>query len=126
MLLTPCQRQKMDLVLWIDQNTFASSLIEKVFRKKELPFYTIPHAKDFSYLVEDMKPALIVVDASTVQADLEAFRNQYEASEIIRSIPFVVIGTWDGMDFIQKKRGSISRPLDPFQVPEMLLYLKNE
>lgn len=116
----------MGLVLWIDQNTFASSLIEKVFRKKDLPFYTIPHAKDFSYLVEDMKPALIVIDSATVRADLEVFRKQYEASEIIRSTPFAVIGQWDGLEFIEKKNGELSRTLDPFQVPEMLLYFKNE
>ena len=50
----PCQRQKMGLVLWIDQNTFASSLVEKVFKQKGLAFYTIPHARDFLYLVEDL------------------------------------------------------------------------
>lgn len=125
-LITPCQRQKMGLVLWIDQNTFASSLIEKVYRQKNLPFYTIPHAKDFSYLVEDLKPALIVIDASTALADLDLFRNQYEGSEVIRSTPFMVIGSWTGLEFIQKKKGELSRTLDPFQVPEMLLYFKHE
>lgn len=116
----------MGLVLWIDQNTFASSLIEKVYRQKNLPFYTIPHARDFSYLVEDLKPSLIVIDASSIRADIEVFRNQYEASETIRSTPFVVIGPWAGLDFIANKKGELPRTLDPFQVPEMLLYLINE
>jgi hypothetical protein len=116
----------MGLVLWIDQNTFASGLIEKVFRKKDLPFYTIPHARDFSYLVEDMKPTLIVIDASTIRADFEVFRNQYEASEAMRATEFVVIGSWAGLEFIGKKKGELPRTLDPFQVPEMLLYFKHE
>lgn len=124
-LLTPCQRQKMGLVLWIDENTFASSLIEKVFRKKNLPFYTIPHAKDFAYLVEDMKPSFIVIDASTIRMDIETFRNQYEASAAIRSTPFLVIGSWAGLEFIQKQMGEIPRDLDPFEVPEMLKNLLN-
>jgi DNA-binding NtrC family response regulator len=110
----------MGLVLWIDQNTFASGLIEKVFRKKGLEFYTIPHAKDFVYLVEDLKPSVIVVDAATIRADIEAFRNQYESSELLRKTPTLAIGGWSGLEFIQEKRGELSRMLDPFAVPELV------
>ncbi len=110
----------MGLILWIDQNTFASSLIEKVFKKKGLEFYTLPHARDFLYLVDDLKPELIVLDVQTLKVDEEAFRNQYESSELLRNTPIVLIGMGESLDYIQNKRGEISRTLDPFGVPELL------
>lgn len=115
----------MGLVLWIDQNAFASNLIEKVFKKKGLGFYTIPHARDFSYLVDDLNPGLIVMDSATIRADLEVFRNQYEASEKLRNTPTIAIGGWAGLEFIMMKKGELPRTLDPFQVPEMLKNLLN-
>ena len=110
----------MGLVLWIDQNTFASSLLEKVFKKKGLDFYTIPHARDFVYLVEDLKPSLLVVDAATIRTDLETFRNQYEASENLRKTPVVVIGNWSELEFIVEKKGELGRTFDPFEIPALL------
>ncbi len=110
----------MGLVLWIDQNTFASSLLESVFKKKSLDFYTIPHARDFVYLIEDLKPGLLVLDAATVRVDLEAFRNQYEASETLRKTPVIVIGSWSELEFIVEKRGELSRIFDPFVIPALL------
>jgi DNA-binding response OmpR family regulator len=110
----------MGLVLWIDSNTFASALLEKVFRKKGFEFYTVSHARDFLYLVEDLKPAVIVLDALTVKQDLEIFRNQYESSEQFRKTPIVVIGGWTGLEFIQKKKGDFPRTFDPFAVPDAL------
>lgn len=110
----------MGLVLWIDQNTFASSLVEKVFKQKGLPFYTIPHARDFLYLVEDLKPAVIVLDRETALQDIEVFRNQYEASEVLRKTPVIVIGGPEQLDFISEKRGEIPRTFDPFEIPSLI------
>lgn len=110
----------MGLILWIDQNTFASSLLEKVFKKKGLEFYTLPHARDFVYLVDDLKPALLVLDQITISRDIEAFRSQYEASENLRKTPAVVIGNWSGLEFIADKRGELGRTFDPFEIPSLL------
>ena len=110
----------MGLVLWIDQNTFASSLLEKVFKKKGLDFYTIPHARDFVYLVEDLKPALLVLDGQTARSNLEALRSQYGASESLRKTPAVVIGNWSELEFIEEKRGELGRTFDPFEIPALL------
>ena len=107
----------MGLVLWIDQNTFATSLLEKVFKKKGLPFYTVPNAKDFAYLVEDLKPELIVLDTKTALDDLEAFKTQYES---IKHLPFILLEPNGELTFISKNIGAIKRPFDPFQIPEIL------
>jgi DNA-binding NtrC family response regulator len=105
------------LVLWIDQNTFATGLLEKVFKKKALPFYTIPNAQDFVYLVEDLNPVVIVLDTKTAMDNLEAFKAQYES---IKDLPFILIDHRDELSFISKVVGSIKRPFDPFQVPAIL------
>lgn len=107
----------MGLVLWIDSNTFATGLLEKVFKKKALPFYTIPNAQDFVYLVEDLKPEVIVLDTKTAMEDLEAFKVQYES---IKHLPFILIDHNNELPFIENVRGVVKRPFDPFQVPQIL------
>ena len=107
----------MGLVLWIDQNTFATGLLEKVFKKKALPFYTIPNAQDFVYLVEDLKPEVIVLDTKTAMSDFEAFKRQYES---LKDIPFILVDHKDELPFISKVVGHIHKPFDPFQVPQIL------
>lgn len=110
--------QFVGLVLWIDQNTFATALLEKVFKKKDLPFYTLTSVEDFVYLVEDLRPVLVVLDAKTALAHENAFKTQYESSEVLRSLPFILI---DGdIPFVQNVVGKIHRPLDPFEMPEVL------
>lgn len=111
----------MGLILWIDGNTFATGLLEKVFKSKNLPFYTLAEAKDFLYLLDDLKPGLIVLDAATVERAGETFLKQYENSEQLRSLPKVVIGFGDDLPFLKNRIGFIQRPFDPFEIPEILL-----
>lgn len=114
----------MGLVLWIDQNTFATGLLEKVFKKKGFPFYTITSVDDFIYLVDDIKPQLIVLDAQTAAQNMEAFKKQYE-SKILSELPFVLIDATSELDFIEKVAGKIDRPFDPFKIPETLKNFQN-
>jgi DNA-binding NtrC family response regulator len=108
----------MGLVLWIDQNVFATGLLEKVFKKRDLPFYTIQSAEDFLYLVDDLRPEVIVLDFKTASENLKEFQAQYESSENLKKLPFVLI---DGdLNFIQKIAGRINRPFDPFLIPSKI------
>ena len=113
----------MGLVLWIDQNTFATALLEKVFKSRKMEFYTIASAKDFSYLVDDLRPQVLVLDVSTVVAELAAFKGQYEASEALRSLPLILIDGNGELDFLGNVIGKLERPFDPFQIPEKLTQL---
>lgn len=116
-----CQRiREVGLVLWIDANTFATGLLERVFKKKNLPFYTLDNVSDFAYLVEDLKPHLLVLDAKTAEDHLEALKGQFEASETLRNLPVVMIDENSDIPFIQNKIGGIRRPFDPFKIPDML------
>jgi hypothetical protein len=118
-LLPSCQRiSPLGLTLWIDQNTFATNLLEKVFKKKDLNLYTLPKALDFAYLIEDLKPELLVLDFLTVSQNLEKFKEEYLSSPAISELPVVMI---DGdLDFVKNKIGEIKRPFDPFLIPARL------
>jgi DNA-binding NtrC family response regulator len=110
----------MGLVLWIDGNTFATGLLEKVFKSKHLPFYTLSDVKDFLYLIDDLRPELLVLDALTVKNEEEKFIKQFELSESLRSLPVVVIGDEDDLPYVRNKVGFLKRPFDPFKVPDVL------
>jgi hypothetical protein len=111
----------MGLILWIDQNTLATNLIEKVFKQKNLPFYGITSVEDFQYLVEDLRPVLIVLDTHTYLTHPEAFKRQYEASELLRNTPMVLLDNDGRLNFLQNKIGELNRPLEPFRLPEQLM-----
>jgi chemotaxis response regulator CheB len=110
----------MGLVLWIDHNTFATSLIERAFKKKSLPFYTLTSVDDFAYLVEDLNPALIVLDGETYDMNAAAFLKQYEGSEKMQKLPFVLLEPKSDFGFIKKKLGELKKPLEPFKLPDQL------
>lgn len=111
---------RVELVLWIDQNTFATALLEKVFKKKNLPFYTLSSLSDFSYLVDDMNPKLIVLDSKTAIRDLDQFMTQFKSSVSLSQIPFVLIDDSGDLPFIKNVIGKLNRPFDPFDVPQIL------
>jgi hypothetical protein len=107
-------------VLWIDQNTFSSDFIEKIFKKKNIPFHSLKEARGFSYLVDDLRPSVIVLDSQTVMASLEDFKTEYVKSQFISSTPFIFINNIPALEFIQSI-GLLSKPLDPFKVPDAIL-----
>ena len=110
----------MDLIFWVDKNTFSNGLLEKVFKTANIPFYTQTSAQDIGYLVEDLKPGLIVLDSTTYLDHAESFRQQYQASVAMQSSPFVIIDFVPSMDFIQHQVGQLKKPLAPFDLPQTL------
>ncbi len=110
----------MGLVLWIDQNAFVTDLLERVYKKKELPFYTLNSAEDFTYLVDDLKPEVIVLDSETAVRYQEALEKQYQASAALSEVPVIYLGNKDNLGFVPKLLGEIQRPFNPFDVPTQI------
>lgn len=110
------------MVFWIDQNTFASSLMSKFMKDKHMAFYTHDKAQDFAFLVEDLKPQLIVLDQKTVCGNLSGFKQEYLNSPQFRATPVVAIGSWEGLEFIENKHALIDLPLKP---PVLVISLGN-
>lgn len=110
----------MGLILWIDQNNFAAGLVEKVFKKRGLPFYRLSSVRDFAYLVEDLKPVLIVLDRATAMENLPELMAQYQNSPLIRKTNFVALDSWDELEFIEHRIGVLPRGFNPFDLPDEL------
>lgn len=115
----------MGLVLWIDRNTFATNLLTKVFKQKNIPFYVLGNTKDFAYLVDDLKPQYIVIDEETAALGLEDFKEQYQNSELMQKTPFIALGSFKDLDFIAQKHGTLPRTFDPFSIPEKIFGKSN-
>lgn len=109
----------MKLVFWIDQNTFASKLLEKVFKKQDIGFYTLDSAKDFSYLVSDLRPSLIVLDEETALSALDDLKKQFRENPEMQSLPYIIIGSTGEFPFLNVV-GTIERPFDPYKIPDLL------
>lgn len=109
----------MNLVFWVDQNIFASKLLEKVFKKKNIGFYTLESAKDFSYLVVDLRPGMIVLDQETALSSLRELKDQFLSTPEMQNLPYVIIGDAGEFPFLNVV-GTIKRPFDPYKIPELL------
>jgi DNA-binding NtrC family response regulator len=107
---------KMSLIFWIDKNTLAASLVEKTFLQEGLKLYTLANVENFSYLVEDLNPSLIILDFETYLLACEQFKSQYLQSSKMQSTPFIILGEGQ-INFIQKMYPSIQKPFNPFILP---------
>jgi DNA-binding NtrC family response regulator len=107
----------MGLIFWIDGNTFATTLLEKVFKNQGLSFYTIQTVDDFLYLVEDLKPVVIVLDYPTFLKNKGRFFEQLNSSEMLKNVPFILVDGIGGESELPNVIGEIKRPFDPFEIP---------
>ncbi len=110
----------MGLVLWIDSNTFATGLLERVYKQRGLPFYALETAADFSYLIEDLRPVVLVIDVATAKTAGDALRLQYATAPLFRTLPVITIDGSSEVDFLENRIGQINRPFDPFQIPDII------
>lgn len=108
---------EMGLIFWIDENTFASSLIGKTFKSQGVDFYTIDGVNDFAYLISDLKPQIMVIDASTAQKGLEDLKRQYQETAQFYGAKIVVIGDKTVLSFMEIG-SELLRPIDPFSLKE--------
>lgn len=121
---TVCQRGLDSMVFWIDQNNFSNQLLEKVFKKAEYSFYTLTSLNDFSYLVSDLKPQVIVLDFETFLNGKEAFLLQFKENSSLQKTPFIILGEGDIPEITIL--GRVAKPFDPFEIPSKIAeFLKN-
>ncbi|MBU6376707.1 MAG: hypothetical protein KGQ59_11965 [Bdellovibrionales bacterium] len=112
------------MVLWLDKNTFATGLLERAFKSVGAPFYSIADLSDFSYLVADLRPSVIVLDVATYLEFREVFDRQYQGTPELRSLPFVLVGEGE-VPGVSTVIGRITRPFDPFQISGQIRTLLN-
>ena len=103
---------QMGLVLWIDKNEFSTSALEKIFEKKGLEIYTINSAQDIQYLIEDLKPQVIVMDVATYLEAEDRVNMFMAASEVMQSTPWISTGTRELHFPGAQMKGHIQKPLN--------------
>jgi hypothetical protein len=108
------------MVLWIDHNISSTRLIEKAYKSRGMGFYTISSAKDFAYLLDYLRPEIIVLDAQTILDDIDLFKDQYLKSPSMINIPVIIIGEKFGLEFITNRISNLKRPFDPFNIPDTI------
>ena len=108
----------MGLIFWIDENTFATSLVEKALKSEGLEFYTVASARDFAYLIQDLKPQIVVIDPATVLKDIELFHKQYQDTEGFFGAHVVFLGESAELSFVTNPNSVLSRPFDPFKLKD--------
>lgn len=63
-------------VIWIDQTKFICKLAEGLLAEHGVSCYTLDRADDFSYIISDLEPDLIICDLKTVSVNLDKFKEQ--------------------------------------------------
>lgn len=94
--------------------------MEIVFRKKNLPFYSFKDLTNLTYLLEDLKPSIIVLDAATALAQEEELRRVYADTKKFNGVPVALMNHKEGLEFIENPIGEIPKPLEPFGLPDLL------
>lgn len=112
------------MIFWIDKNKFATGLLAKAFQQKSTAFYTVDSVNDFSYLVDDLEPSVVVLDGETFAQNPEAFLKQYSESKALQSLPFIFLAPAPKQIFTSNVLGEINRPFDPFQIPDLIEKLR--
>ncbi len=92
--------------------------LEKIFNKLSLSLYTINSPQDIQYLIEDLKPEVIVMDVATYLANEDRVNMFMAASELMQTIPWISVGTREISFPGAKMIGHIKKPLNIMTVPE--------
>jgi len=108
------------LIFWIEKNDFSRNLFEKILKAQGYNFYGLSSVEDFSYLIKDLSPDLIVVETKTALLNKEHFQAEYEKSDSFLGKPVVFIGSPVGLEFIKQTTYEVTTPVKPFEFPEFL------
>ena len=72
-----------ELVLYIEKEKFLRQLLEGVFKAKNAKIHTEDGIQDKFYLIEDLKPSIIIVDLETVNENEIQTLYSYQSIKLI-------------------------------------------
>jgi hypothetical protein len=116
----------MKLILWIDEKELNLKLFDKIFQNQGHKFYGLNSVLDFSYLIKDLSPSVIVIDSKTVIKNLDRFTAQFVETNEFEGVPLVVIDHVPELNFLGSRYLNLTTPLNPFELPSKIeAYLKS-
>jgi DNA-binding response OmpR family regulator len=107
---------KSEKVLYIEREKFLRSMLEIAFKNKSKEIYTIDTLENNLYLIDDLKPAIILFDVKTVRENLENLFNLNDR--------FVLIATGDEQDkelVVNRVKRFIIKPIVANKIVENIL-----
>lgn len=60
-------------IIFINESKFVCDFVESLCKSNDLACFSISDTTDFTYLVDDLKPALIIIDKNVYQEDEDRF-----------------------------------------------------
>lgn len=73
----------MDLtqIIYINENRFVCQLVEKLCKQNEIACYSLDQIEDFTYLVNDLRPQLVLVALETFDSNEQLLTEYIQKSE---------------------------------------------
>jgi hypothetical protein len=56
---------KLTQIIYVNEKRFVCQLVEKVCKQNEIACYTVEQIDNFSYIIDDLVPQLVVVELDT-------------------------------------------------------------
>lgn len=56
---------KLSQIIYVNEKRFVCQLVEKVCKQNEIACYTVEQIDNFSYIIDDLVPQLVVVELDT-------------------------------------------------------------
>lgn len=105
-------------VFYIEKEKFLRSMMELALRAKKAEVYTVETLSDNFYLIDDLKPDLVIFDLETAGEHLPAL---YEYSKSTKLIATGAVGSENSLD--PRVSGFIPKPLVAHNLAERVLSL---
>lgn len=105
----------------IEQEQMVRKAWESVIKSSGHEFYTTEEVGDFKYIAEDMKPDAFICNSVTLSEQLDHFLSVFQESEVLCSLPIILIG-----DKISQLSNAlvIKKPFNPLDTfPTILEFL---
>ncbi len=105
-------------VFYIEKEKFLRSMMELALRAKKAEVYTVETLSENFYLIDDLKPDLIIFDLNNDPSDLEKL---YEYSKEAKLVATGVVGSENSLD--KRVSGFLPKPLVAHNLAERILSL---
>jgi response regulator RpfG family c-di-GMP phosphodiesterase len=100
-------------VFWISPDQFVLKMVEKLFKGHGDAIYTSPEYLGIDYLLQDIKPDLLIFDLDAVNQDYQAFSQQLtEHKQQLFKVAYANKQTWEQFADKQQINAFISKPLE--------------
>ncbi|MBC7714703.1 MAG: hypothetical protein H7177_15260 [Rhizobacter sp.] len=105
-------------VFYVEKEKFLRSMMELALRAKKAEIYTVETLNENFYLIDDLKPDLVIFDLDQNPADLEKL---YEYSNHVRLVASGPAGSENSLD--SRVTGFLPKPIIAHNLAERVLSL---